>query len=447
MPSSARQLAFNIIKAVSQGAYADVALQRTLSPKDNLLDRKLATELAYGTVRRQRTLDALIDQLATKKAEDQPPDLRLILQLGLYQLRYLDHIPNPAAIHATVELAKQQKLGGLSKVVNGILRRYLRESEQGDPLTLPKNEIARMGLQHSYPNWIIQAWVEQIGSEATDQLCQWLSHSPSIDLRINPRKTSRAEVQAKLAAAQIQSFPLETIPQALRLEGSLGRLPDIPGFEAGWWMVQEAGAQLVSHLLDPQPGWTVLDLCAAPGGKTLHLAELMNGQGVIWACDPTLSRLRRIQQNLKRLAVDMVQVWHGDGRQLPDSMPSFDAALVDAPCSGLGTLHRHADARWRQSIDKIAALSILQLELLTSAAKHVKSGGIIVYATCTLHPAENEHVIEQFLEPHSNWMLEKPSMSNVASAYYNQQPWIKLWPHQSQLDGFFIARLRHNPND
>lgn len=445
MPLSARRLAFNIIKAVAQGAYADVALQRILSKEPHSLDRKLATELAYGCIRRQRTLDTLIDQFATKLAKDQPPDLRIVLQLGFYQLRYLDQIPIPAAIHATVELAKELNLGRLTKVVNGILRQYTRENTQADPLVLPEDEIQKLGIRHSFPDWMVEVWRDQIGLTETDHLCAWLSSTPSLDLRINPLKTSREAVQSALDAAGVQTTVIPNLPQGLRLEGAQGRISDLPGFEAGWWMVQEAGAQLVSHLLHPQPDWTVLDLCAAPGGKTLHLAELMQGRGHIWACDPTASRLRRLDQNLKRLQVDMVQTWQGDGRSLPKTVPPFDAALVDAPCSGLGTLHRHADARWRQSPDRIQELQRLQGELLTSAASHVKSDGILVYATCTLHPDENEQVVHQFLGANPHWNLDPfPEAFNLPCDRGSDSE-LKLWPHQHHMDGFYMARLRRDP--
>lgn len=441
--SSSRQLAYLGLKAVHRGAYADVALSRVM-PKDiSDMERRLFTELLYGSVRRQRTLDALIDQFAKKPSHQQPPDLRTLLHLGLYQLRYLQQIPDSAAIFTTVELAKQNQLSGLSGVVNGLLRQYTRAAASGDPLQLPADPIQRLGVLYSYPDWIVQVWHDQLGFEETEQLCQYCNQTPRIDLRINPLRIDRETVQAQLAQAGVSSQPLPHLPQGLRIEGKMGPVPQLPGFEEGWWTVQEASAQLVGHLLNPQPGTIALDVCAAPGGKTTHMAELMQNQGVIWGCDRTPSRLRKLKQNLQRLGIDTVQIWTGDSRELSNDIPLADSVLVDAPCSGLGTLHRHADARWRQTPEKVEELAVLQLELLSTSARWVKPGGHLLYSTCTLHPQENENVIHQFLEQFPQWHLQ-PLAADFLQDGADQQPvpMHKLWPHQQQMDGFFIAHLQ-----
>jgi len=406
----------------------------------------LLTQLLYGSVRWQRTLDALIDQFAKKPAHKQPPDLRTLLHLGLYQLRYLQQIPNAAAIFTTVELAKANQLSGLSGFVNGILRHYARAAEATeDPLQLPLDPIQRLGVLYSYPDWIVQVWNDQLGLTETEELCQYCNQSPSIDLRINPLRTDRETVQTQLAQAGVTSRFLPHLPQALRIEGKMGPIPQLPGFHEGLWTVQEASAQLVGHILNPQPGTIALDVCAAPGGKTTHIAELMQGQGVIWGCDRTPSRLRKLQQNLQRLGISNVQIWTGDSRQLPDHIPLADAILVDAPCSGLGTLHRHADARWRQTPAKVAELSALQLELLQTSARWLKPGGHLLYATCTLHPQENETVIQNFLEQSPHWHVKCPAAALLQPDLPQSGTGIKLWPHRRQMDGFFMASLQYEP--
>jgi 16S rRNA (cytosine967-C5)-methyltransferase len=436
---SSRQLAFWALKAVHEGTYADVALNRVLKHPVSDVERRLATELLYGCTRRQRTLDALIDQFATQPAHQQPPDLRTLLHLGLYQLRYLEQIPVSAAVNTTVELAKQNRLSGLSGFVNGLLRRYARQAN--DPLDLPADPIQRLGVQHSYPDWIIEVWLSQLGEAETELLCLYLNHPPALDIRVNTLKTTRTAVQEQLEAAGIAVETIAHLPQALRVQDNAGSVPQIPGFKEGWWTVQDASAQLVSHVLNPQPHSVVIDVCAAPGGKTTHIAELMQGQGEIWACDRTPSRLRKLQQNLTRLDIHNVHQWTGDSRHLPEHIPLADQLLIDAPCSGLGTLHRHADARWQQTPQKVKDLNQLQTELLAASAQRVKPGGTIVYATCTLHPDENESVIAAFLDHHPTWTLEPPT------DYTNwQQPsgWLKVWPHQKAMDGFFIAKVKQN---
>jgi len=483
--TNSRQVAFMTLRDVHKGAYVDVALDRMLQ-KVNLLDsdRRLVTELVYGSVRRQRTLDVLIDQFAKKKSHQQPQDLRTILHLGFYQLRYQQRIPASAAVNTTVQLAKENGFSGLTGFVNGLLRQYLRTAggqrgrgaggtgqgaeeknslllpqcpmpnaqcpipnPQFDPLQLPENPVERLGILHSFPDWIIQVWLEQLGLAETEQLCEWMNQSPTIDLRINPLRTSIEEVEMALQSAGISVRRVPYLPQALRLIGSAGSIQKLPGFREGWWTVQDSSAQLVSHLLDPQPGEVVIDACAAPGGKTTHIAELMADKGKIWACDRTASRLRKLQENYQRLSLQSIQIYTGDSRNLAQFKNTADRVLLDAPCSGLGTMHRHADARWRQTPESVRELSTLQKELLTHTSTFVKSGGVIVYATCTLHPAENEQVIAAFLAESPDWQIESPSSVELPNCdYITPQGWFKVWPHRQDMDGFFMVRLRKTNN-
>ncbi|MES1021571.1 16S rRNA (cytosine(967)-C(5))-methyltransferase [Gloeocapsa sp. BRSZ] len=441
-----RQLAFIALRWVQRGAYADVALDRVLRQTDlSSVDRRLVTELVYGSVRRQRSLDALIDQLAKKKAQQQPPDLRIILHLGLYQLRYLDHIPDAAAVNSTVELAKKNGFSGLASFVNGLLRQYLRLASGEDPLKLPDNPVERLGILHSYPDWIIEVWLKQFGYKETEQLCEWFNKPPAIDLRINPLRASVEKVATALQDVGVGVTRVANLPQALRFTTSTGAIEKLPGFDAGWWTVQDSSAQLVSHILDPQPGEVVIDACAAPGGKTTHIAELMQDTGTIWACDRTVSRLKKLQQNIARLQLKSIQICTGDSRNLPQFVNIADRVLLDAPCSGLGTLHRHADARWRQTPETVKELTVLQTELLTHVATWVKPGGVLVYATCTLNYEENEAIAQAFLTQHPRWRIEHPAANSIGAPYATSLGWMQILPHRQSMDGFFIVRLQKEP--
>ncbi|MBE9029647.1 16S rRNA (cytosine(967)-C(5))-methyltransferase [filamentous cyanobacterium LEGE 11480] len=439
--TTARQLALTALKQIQRGAFADVALDRALKHANiSPLDRKLSTELVYGIIRRQRTLDAIIDNLATKSANQQPPELRLILHLGLYQLRYLDHIPGSAAVNTTVDLAKQNGFSGLSGFVNGLLRKYDRHPDTA--LLAADDPVRNIGIQHSYPDWIVQVYLEQFGTEGTEQLCNWLNQPPTIDLRVNTRKITIDTLEAKFQAAEIEVQRLTQLPQALRLIKHAGAIHQLPGFTDGEWIIQDSSAQLVSYLLDPQPGETIVDACAAPGGKTLHIAELMQDQGTVWAIDKTASRLKKIQQNIDRLGLTCIQTKTADSRDIPELINQCDRVLVDAPCSGLGTLNRHADARWRQTPDSVTKLTELQTAILQQAASWVKPGGTIVYATCTLHPQENEAIIQNFLDQNSNWVIDRPENNSGLAPLLTESGWIKVAPHQQQMDGFFMVRLK-----
>ncbi|MBE9163306.1 16S rRNA (cytosine(967)-C(5))-methyltransferase [Tychonema sp. LEGE 06208] len=482
-----RQIAFLALREVHRrGAFADAALDRTLGNSQlNDLDRRLVTELVYGSVRRMRSIDFIIDKLATKKSSQQPPDIRTILHLGLYQLQYLNHIPPSAAVNTTVQLAKENGFSGLSSFVNGLLRQYIRltppsgarthhplpleegaksapnspqqpetETTSNPPpyqegargslnfLTLPENQIERLGILHSFPDWIVKLWIEQIGENETEQLCEWFNKSPKIDLRINPLKSSIAQIETAFTACNISTSRIPNLPQALRLNSSTGAIKNLPGYREGWWTIQDSSAQLVTHLLDPQPGEIIIDACAAPGGKTTHSAELMQDTGTIYACDKTASRLKKLKENADRLQMKSIKIHTGDSRQFPEFINLADRVLLDAPCSGLGTLHRRADARWRHTPENIQQQSQLQSELLANAAKFVKSGGVLVYATCTIHPLENEQVVRSFLDNNPHWQIEPPTIDLPVQP--SPEGWVKVWPHKYQMDGFFMVKLKQN---
>jgi len=439
-----RQLALLGLQAVQRGAYADAAVHQLLaSAQLHDPDRGLFTELLYGCVRRRRTLEALVQQFVRKPP---PPLLNWILHLGLYQLRYLTQVPAAAAVHTTVELAKRNGFAGLGGLVNGVLRNYLRQAIAGaDPLQLPPEPVSRLGVLHSFPDWIVALWMHQFGEAETAALCAWMNQTPQIDLRVNPLVTSVAEVQAALQAVGVATATLPALPQALRLQTHGGNLTALPGFADGWWMVQDGSAQLVSHLLNPQAGETIVDACAAPGGKTTHLAELMGDRGTIWACDRSPKRLQKILENAARLHLHSIQTRAVDVRQLEPFDPPADRVLLDVPCSGLGTLHRHADARWRQSPETVTELTQLQGEILEQAMTWVKSGGHLVYSTCTLSTAENQDIIHAFLDRHPEWQLVPPAPASLAAPFVTPEGWLQVLPHQHQMDGFFMALLRRTP--
>jgi 16S rRNA (cytosine967-C5)-methyltransferase len=470
-----RQLAFLALQEIQRrGVFTDIALDRVLrNAQLSNTDRALVTDLVYGCVRRQRTLDALINQLGKKKAHQQPPGFRTILHIGLYQLRYQERIPASAAVNTTVELAKANGFKGLAGVANGLLRQYERLAtatpisnsamipereypKPHDPLQLPIDPVERLGVLHSFPNWTIEMWLEQLGIEETEQLCQWLNQTPTIDLRVNPLRASIEEVEAALQSAGIDVRRVPQLPQALRVVGGTGSIQQLPGFSEGWWTVQDSSAQLVSHLLDPQAGEIVIDACAAPGGKTTHIAELMGDRGTIWACDARASRLKKLKENAQRLQLQSIQICVGDSRDVSQFtnfsdrdrgvsvlLPAADRILLDVPCSGLGTLHRRPDIRWHVTPATVLELSVLQKELLAQAATWSKPDGVLVYATCTLHPQENEGVILPFLESHPDWKIELPPPNSPLSVFSTPQGWLKIWPHRYQMDGFFMVRLVH----
>ena len=427
-----RRVAWEVLQAVSAGAYADIALERALRQHPmSGADRSLVTELTYGAIRQRQWLDGWLDRLGKVPASKQPPLLRWLLHLGLYQILRMDRIPAAAAVNTSVELAKTGKLVRLAPVVNGILRAALRARDAGELLSVPQDPAARLAQAESLPLWLTQQLLTWRGEEAAQAFACASNQAPPLDLRINRLRTSRESVQHELAAIGVESTPIESCPDGLLVTGSAGDLSRWPGYQQGHWCVQDRTAQLVAPLLDPQPGDWILDACAAPGGKATHLVELIDGSGEVWAVDRSAGRLKRLAANAARLGVDCLNALAADATDLLAVKPGWRGAvqriLVDAPCSGLGTLARHVDARWRITPLQIEQLVILQAKLLEGLLPLLSPGGRMVYATCTIHPAENCNQIEAFLGRHPELSL------------FDQQ---QLWPDPEQGgDGFYTAVL------
>ena len=433
-------MAWQVLQAVAAGAYADGALERELGRSPlTPADRGLATELAYGAIRQRRLLDAWLDQLGKVPAERQPPKLRWLLHIGLYQLLASDRVPPSAAVSTTVELAKRGGLARLAPVANGLLRAFLRRREAGDRLPLTPAQAAdlavSLGVRHSLPDWLSRELLQWLPPERAETFGRACNSAPSLDLRVNRLRCSPAAVQAALADAGVEAIAIEGLPSGLTLKGRTGDLSRLPGFAEGHWCVQDRAAQRIAPLLDPQPGERILDACAAPGGKSTHLAELMGDQGLVLALDRGEARLRRVSRNAERLGLQSIAVQHGDATALAQKQPelqaSFDRILVDAPCSGLGTLARHADARWRIDPAAIDELVALQRQLIDGLLPLLKPQGHLVYATCTVHPRENNQLIEAVLADHPELQL--------------RQSW-QLWPGEvaGAGDGFYAALLERH---
>jgi len=438
-----RQLAFQALQNIYQNhAYTDIALDKVFSSSNiSPSNSHLVSELVYGIVRRKRTLDSLINQLATKKATQQPLNLRIILQLGLYQLRYLDKIPESAAVNTSVDLAKNNGLTKLSGVVNRILRSYIRLSQQEDPLILPSDFIPHLGVKYSFPDWLVSLFIEQFNVKNTKKLLNWYNQIPSIDLRVNSLQISRENLQEILLNHGIETTFLPYLSDGLRLANSAGNITKLDCFKEGLFTIQDASAQLVSHFLNPQPHEIIIDACAAPGGKTTHIAELMKDTGTIIGCDRHLSRLKKVTQNAERLKLKSIEVLEGDSSQLRGWENKVDRVLVDVPCSGLGTLHKNPDIRWHKKPEEIKALTELQLKILENSAKWVKNGGILVYSTCTLNKQENEDIITKFLENNPLWQLDTKNNNPNFDFSITSKGMVKIFPPVDNMDGFFMAKL------
>jgi 16S rRNA (cytosine967-C5)-methyltransferase len=440
----ARRCAYAVLRRVFEhGAYADLALQSEARALDHR-DRALAMRLAYGAVQRKATLDHLLGTLAERPAERLDPPLLAALRLGLYELLYLSSAPDRAVVADAVELAKRNARGGHG-LVNAVLRRATREGRDALLGSLSDQTPTQAALMHSHPEWIVRLWWELLGAADARALLAYDNEPGELALRANTLVTDADALALKLESASARTHRDPQIPEALVLDGPFD-VHGSPLWSAGAFAAQSRAAMLVSRALAPRPGERVLDLCAAPGGKTTHLAALMHGQGTVLAVERNQTRASRLQQTAKRLRASNVRVELGDAASTRAEGAVFDRVLVDPPCSGLGTLQARADLRWRVSPQAVAEMAAVQSTILAAGAEALRPGGVLVYSTCTISPTENEHVIANFLDSHADFSLDDLASELPASTPGESERGITgtlmTLPHRDRTAGFFIARLR-----
>jgi len=458
-----RQIAARILaQRLTSGEFTEILLETALAAtRLSPADRGLCHELVCGVVRWQATLDCLIAR-KTDPARQQRPALKNLLRLGLYQIFWLDRIPPHAAVHETVELAKQAGYGAQAGFINAVLRGYVRETEAIKKI-LADMKISQPALGWSHPEWLVEKWRQHFGDERTRQLLAWNNTPPKTYARVNtlkfsgpgvppvsfsvteparslqltggtpgPRMKDAGDLLARWREENVEydfftrDWTGENLAFELKSHPPLARLGS---FRDGWFYVQDPSTLLAPKLLDAQPGETLLDLCAAPGGKTTFLAQLLGNQGRIVASDLDPNRLKLVRDNCVRLGVTCVEAL------LPATLNSppatrFSRILVDAPCSNTGVLRRRVDLRWRIQAAEIARLRTGQLALLDQAAARLAPGGLLVYSTCSLEPEENSGVVKQFLDGHPGFKLETER---------------QLLPFADGVDGAYVARLKQRP--
>lgn len=407
MPNaSPRECALDILLAAYKGAgFVDGPLHERLDdPALSHKQRAQITGLVYGVTRRRLTLDWLIERFSTRPLDRLTPELHVILRLALYQILYLDAVPDYAAVSEAVDAARGRVHEGAARFANAVLRAALR-AKAGLPWPPESDLVEHLAVVHSHPRWLVARWLKHLGRQKTAELCATNNVPSPITVRANRLKLTRDELLEHFRTDGVEATALDDA--ALRIEDP-GPIDALDTYQRGEFYVQDRTAMRAARLLDPQPGEAVLDLCAAPGGKTGHCAELMGDTGRIVACDLDEHRLDRLRENMARLGIRCVEPARCDARHLPELIPpgSFDRVLLDAPCSNTGVLRRRVDARWRLSEADIAAFGARQAELLDVAALMCKPGGILVYSTCSIEPEENELVVRGFLSRHGEFQLE-----------------------------------------
>lgn len=411
-------------------------------------DRALLHTIVYGVQRWRGRLDWVLAHFARERPEALSIPLRNLLRMGLFQICHLDRVPAAAAVNTSVQLAKSIGEGRKAGFVNGLLRNAARDMEGAvfpDPDTSPDTHLA---VTHALPRWLVRRWLKRFGFEETAALGAALTARPPITVRTNTLRSTPGRLGDRLAKVATATASAYT-PLAIRLT-QVARPPSSwPAFQEGECQVQDEAAQLVGDLLNPQPGETVLDACAGLGGKTGHIGQLMNNQGRLLAVDVIPKKLERLEKEMRRLGIKHVETCPLD-LELPaalEHLPLFDRILLDAPCSGLGVLRRNPDTKWRRTSKDLTRYRTRQERLLATLAPHLRPGGRLVYAVCSMEPEENSAVVDAFLNSHPDFGIDRctDGLTPAAEALLDHRGALTTYPHRHGMDGFFMVALKRQP--
>jgi 16S rRNA (cytosine967-C5)-methyltransferase len=440
-----RAIAVDILNRVDRSrAFAEPLLDRVLSGNgvEDPADRSLLTQIVYGTLRMRNRLDWILGNLYEGDFESLEGTLKNILRVGLYQITCLDRIPHYAAVDEAVELTRSVR-PGREALINALLRNAIRKSRTMAFPDYDRDPALHIAVLHSHPLWLVKRWIGLFGPERTMALCRVDNDPPPVGLRTNTLKTSRREVLEELRAEGLRAEATAYSPDGVSLSPGFARpLRELEPFRRGHLHVQDEASQLIAYLVNPQGGMRVADLCCGAGGKTTHMAARMGNRGAILAMDRNAGQIRALRANARRLGVRIIEARCGDVSRLSRTAAygPCDRVLLDAPCSGLGTLRRNPEIKWRLTEMDLSVFPPLQLRLLKEASTCVKSGGVLVYSTCTIMPEENDHVIESFLRSHRDFQLAAPP-DTIPREMIGQDGVFRSDPHLHGTDGFYGAVL------
>jgi 16S rRNA (cytosine967-C5)-methyltransferase len=422
---------------VDEGARHAASFGRTLSNDDfNFLN-----ELVYGVLRKRSRLDYYLSRVSHRPIDQLSPWVRNLLRVSLYQILELSQIPHGPIVDEATEISKSQGHEGVVKFVNGVLRELCRQKEEDKLPALPSDPVAALAISHSHPLWLAARLVESYGFDKAERFMDASASAPPLTLRANALRTRRDELAGHIHHAGFHVEACRFSPWGLRVKEGVD-VRRLPGFQEGDFFVQDESSQLIARLLDLQAGMHVADVCAAPGGKATHLAELVGPRGLVYAFDRKSQGLDKLQASLRRLGVNHLLIEVRDALfPREDLLGRLDAVLVDAPCSGLGVLRRRLESRWQVRPDNIPNQAARQKRILEASARYLRPGGVLVYATCTVEEMENEEVVRRFLDENRNFAFDRAS-NYLDRELVTSDGYFRVWPGQEQMDGFFAARMR-----
>ena len=431
-----------LLRVDYDNGYSNLVLNQVLEKANlNKQDASLASMIFYGVLENRTRLDYVISCFVRQPIRKLSPDVLEILRMGVYQILYLDKVPISAAVNESVKLVKMRKKVRLSGFVNGVLRSIGRGVDQISEPDEQKDPALFLSVRYSCPVWLITLWEKAYGKQITGELLSSLSGRPLLFARVNTIKNSKEELLKKLEEEGVRAMPYEILPDAVELfeSGSIGSLR---AFQEGRFHIEDASSQILCQLLCVKPGQTVYDICSAPGGKAFTLAETMKNQGKIFAFDLYEARVRLIQEGAKRLGLSIIEAKVRDALEQNDGLGKADRVLCDVPCSGLGIIRRKPEIRYKDRMG-LDSLPDLQYRILCNSQRFTKQGGILMYSTCTLNPAENGEIADRFLAEHSGYeAMELVLPNTVKRTIKEPSNQLTLMPQTNGTDGFFMAAFR-----
>lgn len=436
---NAREIAYKVLLDIEKNKnYSNMSINKHFKDvKLSNQDRGLATEIIYGVIENKYYIDYMIDKLSKVKTNKMEIYIKTLLRMGIYQIMFLNSISDYAAVNETVNLAKK-KNSKVSGFINGILRNVIRQKETIGEIKV-KDDVDYLSIKYSYDKWMIRNWMIHFGKEFTEELLEVNSQRPSIYLRTNTLKITRDELIQKLEQQNIKASKVNVVEEAIKVEN----LKDIENntlYKEGLFTIQDISSMLVGKVMNPKENSLVLDVCSAPGGKTTHMATLMNNTGQVVSRDIYEHKLKLIKASCKRLGLTNVNVEEFNGISLDrESIGKFDYVLADVPCSGLGIIRRKPEIKYKEK-EEFRDLPPIQKNILENASKYVKKGGTLIYSTCTIQDSENIDIINEFLQKNKNFKLAP--INEVKVDLDNQEKgYMKIYPNVHDMDGFFISKL------
>ncbi|MCF6466430.1 16S rRNA (cytosine(967)-C(5))-methyltransferase RsmB [Clostridium sp. Cult2] len=441
---NSREIALNILMDINiKGAFSNYSINKHLKGEVDIKDQNLIREIVYGVIENLMYLDHVISKLSKIRITKIQPAIMEILRMGVYQMAFMDKIPDRAAINEAVNLSKRHGHKGVSGFVNGVLRNFSRNKEELMKVD-EKDKLDYLSIKYSHPKWMVKRWVEEYGYEFTENICKTNNLKPKLNIRANRLKTSREKLIRALSNYGFITSETKYAKDGIIVHNPT-RITEIEEFKLGHFIIQDESSMLVAQIANPKENSLVLDLCSAPGGKSTYMAELMGNKGRIISRDIYEHKLNLVKENSIRLGIDIIETEIFDALKFDESLVGkVDYCILDAPCSGLGIIRRRPDIKWNRREEDINGLRKIQKNILDNAKQYVKPGGIIIYSTCTIGKEENLDIINGFLNGNSEFSLSgfDNLLDSTEKIETGNNGYIQLFPHIHGIDGFFIARIQ-----